>query len=101
MNEVDVGETALLVSLSAQATVDCYLSAPRASVSYLAQESQKLETAVIDLQLRCAGEAAHAICEVVEEIEEVLRHGVRSSLWPIGVGGVKLSEQGRAEGLDR
>lgn len=39
------------------------------------QESQQLEAAVVDLQLRSAGETAHAIGEVVKQIEEVLGHG--------------------------
>jgi hypothetical protein len=41
---------------------------------YLAQEPQQFEAAVVDLQLRRAREAAHAICKVVQEIEEVLSH---------------------------
>lgn len=51
--------------------------------SYLTQEPQKLEAAVVDLELRRVGEAAHAIREGVEEVEEVLRHlaSVTGSKW--------------------
>lgn len=44
-------------------------------ISYLTQESQKLEAAIVDLQLRSTGETAHAICEVIQQVKEVLRHG--------------------------
>ena len=49
-------------------------------ISYLAEKSEQLETAIVDLQLWGAGEAAHAIGEVVEEIEEVLRHDVERAM---------------------
>lgn len=42
--------------------------------SYLAQQTEQLETAIVDLELRRAGEAAHAVCERVEKVEQVLRH---------------------------
>lgn len=44
--------------------------------TYFTQESEQFETAVIDLELRRARKATHAIREVVEEIEEILRHFV-------------------------
>lgn len=42
---------------------------------YLAEQAQELEASVVDLELRSAGETAHAVREIVEEVEEVLRHG--------------------------
>lgn len=42
--------------------------------AYLAQQTQQLEAPVVDLELGSAGKAAHAIGEVVEEVEEVLGH---------------------------
>ena len=41
----------------------------------LAEQAQNLETATIDLQLRRAWEAKHAVCERVKEVHHVLRHG--------------------------
>jgi hypothetical protein len=47
--------------------------------TYLAQQPQELEAAVVDFQLRRTGKAAEAVGEVVEQIEEVLRHGMLRS----------------------
>lgn len=63
-------------------------------IAYLTQESEQFEAAVVDLQLGCAWEAAHAIGEIVKEVEEVLSHGgcewaaMRYNRKKRGVGGM-------------
>lgn len=47
--------------------------------TYLTQESQQFETAIVDLELRRARKAAHAIREVVKQIEKILGHFVAMS----------------------
>lgn len=44
-------------------------------IPYLTQEPEQFEATVVDLQLRCAWKAAHAIGKIVKEIEKVLSHG--------------------------
>jgi hypothetical protein len=36
----------------------------------LAEQSQDLEASVVDFELRTAGEAGHAVCEGVEEVQQ-------------------------------
>ena len=42
--------------------------------THLAQQSQDLEAPTVDLERRRAREAAQAVAERVDEVEEVLRH---------------------------
>jgi len=46
----------------------------RKRCAYFAQESQNLETPVVDLQLRRAGETREAVGKSVHEVLKVLRH---------------------------
>lgn len=48
------------------------------TISYLTQETQQLEAAVIDLELRRTRKTAQTIGEIVEKIKEILRHFQRS-----------------------
>lgn len=68
LDQVDVGEAALARLRVRRGNGDVQGRA------YLAQQTQQLEAPVVDLELGSAGKAAHAIGEVVEEVEEVLGH---------------------------
>ena len=41
----------------------------------LAEKSQDLEASIVDFELRTAGEAGHAVCEGIEEVQQCGCHG--------------------------